>query len=134
MQKSQKTILKISFLAAFGYGSWAVFVNYDHGMMAWMKAGLAQATSSFLMTFFLTNIAHNCCEKCGYGKKGIFLGFLSSFVVMVAAPYTAHSLSGTPRIWASMAPGLIWGSIYIIGYLVTVDRKFRMTNDKPTIS
>lgn len=126
MQKSQKTILKISFLAAFAYGSWAVFVNYDHGMMVWMKAGLAQASSSFLMTFFITNIAHGVCHKMGYGKKGISLGYFSTIIVMVAVPYTTHTISGTPRIWASMAPGLIWGSIYITSYLVTIDRKQRI--------
>ena len=128
MQKSQKTIAAISLLAAFGYGGWAIFVNYEYGTMAWVKAAVAQGTSSFLMTFFLTNIAHGVCHRAGYGKKGIILGYSSCLVVMVTAPYTAHTLSGTPRIWASMAPGLIWGSIYIIGYLVTIDRKQRTTS------
>ncbi len=127
MQKSQKTIIAISLLATFAYGGWAILVNYDHGTLAWIKAAAAQGTSSFLMTFFLTNIAHNCCHKYNYGTKGIWVGFLSSFVIMLSAPYIAHSISQTPNKWTTMAPGLIWGSIYIIGYLVTIDKKYRTT-------
>ena len=129
MQTPQKTIIKISLLAALGYGSWAVFVNYDYGMMTWMKAGLAQGSTSFMMTFFLTNLAYMSCHKAGYGKKGIGTGYLASIIAMVVIPYTAHSIAGTPRIWASMAPGLIWGSVYIIGYLVTLNKKYRTNSE-----
>lgn len=110
-------ILLNSVAALLAYGGWAVFANYEHGMQAWLTAGIVQGCYAFAATYSITSVAQWIYIKAGRGKTGIAAGFGASFLVMLSLPLTIHTLVHTPDIWETILPGLVWGSIYLIGYL-----------------
>ena len=83
-------------------------------------AGLVQATYAFFSTFFITHVAQRTFVKYECGVRGGLAGFGASFVVMLAIPITVHNLMGTPEILHTILPGLIWGSIYLLGVLISL--------------
>jgi len=127
MKISANTITFLTALAAaIGYGGWAVFANFEHGMHAWMMAGVIQGAYAFVSTLSITHIARWVFLKCNCAIKGIITGFIASFIVMLALPLGVHSIAGTPDLWQTILPGLIWGSIYLMGFLVSLDFKLRI--------
>lgn len=100
-------------LAALVYGSWAAFVNSEHGTIIWVKAGLGQGTYAFFSTWIVTNTALKSLAFFGSRWWAQLLSFLTSFLVMITFPLTIHTLLGTVDILQAIAPGLIWGSVYI---------------------
>lgn len=109
--------------AAVGYGGWAVYANSDHSMNMAISAGVIQGTYAFLSTILITIVAQKAYEKTKCGMRGICVGFLISFIVMLAIPLSIHNYFGTPNIWQTITPGLIWGSIYLITFLITLEVK-----------
>ena len=127
MKLSVKTITFLTAIAAaLGYGGWAVFVNFEHGMHSWLMAGIVQGAYAFVSTLSITHIARWVFLKCKCAFKGITTGFIVSFIVMVAIPLVVHHFAGTPDVWQTILPGLIWGSIYLMGFLVSLDFKLRI--------
>jgi len=115
--------------AALGYGGWAVYANYDHGIHASVVAGLIQGIYAFLSTFSITHVARKVYLKHNCKMRGIIVGFLMSFIIMLAIPLTVHSIFGTPNMWKTIMPGLIWGSIYLAGFLILTEHK-RLKDEK----
>jgi len=107
--------------AGIGYGGWAVYANYEHGVHAWAMAGAIQAIYAFISTLSITHVARKTFMKYSCGIKGVCAGFSMSFLVMLALPLLVHNFFGTPNIWATILPGLIWGSIYLIGFLISLN-------------
>ena len=48
--KKQYVALLTAIAAATVYGGWAIYANYEHGMRAWVVAGLVQASYCLLYT------------------------------------------------------------------------------------
>ena len=122
--------IMISVLAAVGYGLWAVFANFEHGIHAWSTAGIVQALYAFFATLSVSKVAHWIFLKCKCGLRGISLGFVASFIVMLAFPFSIHSVAGTPDIWETITPGLILGSFYLMGYLISLDWTLRILPER----
>lgn len=104
------------------YGGWAVFANFEHGRAAWLTAGVIQGFYAFASTLTVTVIAKKAFFKFGCGTKGLLLGFLTSFFIMLLFPLTIHTVAGTPDIIETITPGLIWGSGYLAIYLYLTQR------------
>ncbi|MEN1727225.1 MAG: hypothetical protein AAGJ52_02185 [Pseudomonadota bacterium] len=117
----------IALLAAVGYGAWAAYANHEYGLETAVMAGTVQAVYAFLSTLSVTHVARWIFFRFGCAIKGIAAGFLASFVVMLLFPLVVHRLAGTPDLWQTILPGLIWGSVYLLGYLVAVDRRERQS-------
>lgn len=117
-------------LAAAGYGSWAIFSNYEYEIHVWIMAGIVQGIYAFISTLTITNVARWVFFKYKCEAKGIISGFLASFFVMIAIPVTVHGLVGTPNIIQTILPGLVWGSTYLIVFLVCLDKKVRKNHTK----
>jgi len=113
--KKTPTAILTAIAATIVYGGWAVYANYEHGLHAWGMAGAIQGIYAFLSTLSVTHVAQKTCVKYQYGIKGIIAGFLMSFFVMLTLPLFVHSLFGTPNIWKTILPGLIWGCVYLLG-------------------
>jgi hypothetical protein len=109
--------------AAIVYGGWAIYANYEHGAHAWTMAGIVQASYAFISTLTITHIAHWAFLRTGGGSRGITTGFVASFIVMAAIPITVHTIAMTPDILQTILPGLIWGSLYLLGFLIASDKK-----------
>ena len=120
--KENRSSLLIAIAAAVGYGGWAISANYEHGTHAWTMAGIVQASYAFFSTFAITYVARSVYVKYDCGIKGVLTGFGMSFLVMLAIPLTVHNIVGTPDIWQTILPGLIWGSIYLMGFLISLNR------------
>ena len=120
LSQKKRAALLTAVAAALGYGGWAVYANYEHGTHAWLMAGLVQASYAFCSTFVVTYVAQRTFTKYDCGIKGVCAGFVASFVVMLAIPLLVHNLVGTPDIWQTILPGLIWGSIYLLGVLISL--------------
>lgn len=122
MPLSAKTLTLLTALAAaLGYGGWAIFANFEHGIKPGVIAGLVQGVYAFISTLSITHIARWVFLKFNCAWRGITVGFIASFIVMIALPLSVHNLAGTPDIWQTILPGLIWGSIYLIGFLISLD-------------
>lgn len=117
------TTLLTALAAAFGYGGWAVYANHEYGLHVSIMAGIVQGTYAFFSTFSITHVAHKVYLKYHCKIRGIIAGFLMSFIIMLAIPLTVHSILGTPNLWKTITPGLIWGSIYLAGFLIFTERK-----------
>jgi len=96
------------------YGSWAAFVNLEHGTDMAIRAGLGQGAYAFVSTWLITAVARGALARFGKQWVGLCASFLLSFAVMLSLPLLPHSLLGTIDVWEAILPGLIWGSGYII--------------------
>jgi len=121
MAQLTSSTLFTALAAAVGYGGWAVYANYEHGVHAWAMAGSIQAIYAFVSTLSITHVARWTFIKYKCGIRGVLVGFLMSFIVMLAIPLSVHNFFGTPDILQTIFPGLIWGSIYLLGFLATLE-------------
>lgn len=116
-------ILLNAFAALIIYGSWAVYANFEHGQHAYIMAGIVQGSYAFISTLTMTSAARWMYKKCGCGRNGIISGFSFGFLVMLAIPITVHYMAGTPDILETMLPGLIWGTAYLLSYLILAEKQ-----------
>ena len=123
----QYVIAFLSGLAALlVYGSWAAYANFEHGRSAWVMAATVQGVYAFVSTLTVTVCAQWIYIKVGRGIKGILVGFGSSFIVMLAIPIAVHSWAGTPDIVQTILPGIVWGSLYLISYLLLQEKSSKL--------
>lgn len=116
----------IALAAGLGYGGWAVYANFGHGMQAASMAGMVQGIYASALTGCITKVARWAFLKYNGGIRGGLAAFGLSFLLMLATPLAVHSAAGTPEIGQTILPGLIWGSIYLIGFLCSLDFNVRI--------
>ena len=104
-------------LAALVYGGWAVFVNWGDGVRIAAVTGSVQASYAFTSTLFLTYIVRQVYLKLGRALWGMVTGFMVGLTIIVSLPWALQSLVGNPNTLATILPGIIWGSIYVVGFL-----------------
>lgn len=100
-------------LAALVYGSWAAFVNSEHGTAMSVKAGLGQGSYALFSTWIVTAAAIRSLNYFGYAPRDKLLAFTLTFLIMLMIPVVIHALLGTEDVLEAITPGLIWGSFYI---------------------
>ena len=110
--------------AAIGYGGWAAFSNWQHGMDIALMAGLVQGGFAFTSTLLLTHwvlwlLASNKAPsyKASSSKATVVGVFIQSSLVLVGIPGVLHYWAGTPNIVLAMLPGLLVGHGYL-AYLI----------------
>lgn len=123
--KANIVILFNAFAAMIVYGGWAVYANFEHGQHAYVMAGLVQGMYAFISTLTMTSAARWMYEKFGRGHQGILSGFSFGFMVMLAIPVIVHNIAGTPDILETILPGLIWGTGYLLTYLILAEKRVR---------
>lgn len=109
--------------AGVGYGGWAAYANFEHGGHIWMMAAMVQGIYAFFSTLFITHCARLVFIRSDCGIKGVIAGFTASFILMLAIPLSVHTFIATPDIWQTILPGLIWGSIYLMSFLISMHFK-----------
>lgn len=126
VDKAKYSTILTALAAGIGYGGWAVYANFHHDMQVWLLAGTVQAVYAFFSTLCITHVARWVFLKHQCGIRGGLAGFGMSFLVMLAIPLMVHHTLGTPEIRQTILPGLIWGSIYLIGFLISLDYNMRI--------
>lgn len=104
------------------YGTWAFFVNSEHGWMPACKAALTQGSYSFIVTLILALMIEWLFVKLS-GVKGRSLWVLLFAVLMLAiTSSTLNLVTGTPNILWTILPGLLVSSVYSVIYIATLNR------------
>lgn len=102
-------------LAGLIFGSWAAFVNSEYGTFVLVRTGLGQGIYALFSTWIVTHtVAEVMNFTTGNSLRTVF-GFASGFIVMVSIPMAIHTALGTPEVILAIAPGVLWGSIFIAG-------------------
>ncbi|MGH1485371.1 MAG: hypothetical protein ACRBCI_04070 [Cellvibrionaceae bacterium] len=115
-------ILLPPFAGLFFYGSWAFWVNYEHGQMAAFKAACTQGGYSFTITLLLA-LAIEWLFKVLQSLR-----FHSLWVAVIAcsllysSSWGVNALTGTPNIFLTILPGALVSTIYTIIYIVTLNK------------
>jgi hypothetical protein len=113
----------------FGFlamGAWAVFANRDHALPEMLLAGLVQGTISGLLTLVLKKglermsamffRAPGSDEGQGRAIAALIVPPLITATAILAILVTAHTLAGTPEIFATIAVPFTVSTSYAIIY------------------
>ena len=107
--------------AFFFYGGWAVFVNFSHGMMAAMKAGLVQGSYSFILTLCMTMLLELVFKISNrVFSKDHLINWFTIFICCSAVfsiSWGVNAAAGTPEILRTVILGYVIGGIYIVLYV-----------------
>jgi len=110
-------------LAFFIYGGWSGYCNIEYSELIALKAALIQGLFAFTATLGITVLARYLFNRWGKNKAALCTSFLFCFIILATVPSTIHWLLKTPEIFYSILPGLIWGSLYILGYLIMFHKR-----------
>jgi len=124
------TPLQRSLISAFSgfffYGGWAVYVNWSHGLMAAMKAGIVQGSYSFILTLCMTLLLEFVFKLSNRVFNQILLINWTTIIVCCTAVFSiswaVNAAAGTPEILRTVILGYIIGGIYIVSYVYGLAR------------
>ena len=122
-------ILRSLFSAAAGfvaYGSWAYWVNADHGSAVGLRAGLVQGSWSFSLTLVMTLAMEWLLTSLETTGIAALLTFLITILVLFAGSFGVNWLAGTPEILITILPGFAVGAVYSAGYIGLRRRAWRV--------
>ena len=106
-------------LAGLVFGSWAACVHSEYGTFVLVRTGLGQGIYALFSTWIVTHTVADVMDFPRRNSLRFFFGFASGFIVMVSIPLAIHLALGTPEIVLAIAPGVLWGSIFIAGCVWT---------------
>jgi len=98
---ASSTLAHVGF-AFLAMGGWAWFANRGHAFPTPLWAGLVQGTISALLTLGLKKFLEWFSAKLG-GSVALVLPPLVTAASILTILISAHTLAGTPEIWATIA-------------------------------
>ena len=119
------TPLQRSLISAFSgfffYGTWGVFVNWSHGVMTAVKAGIVQGSYSFVLTLCMTLLLEFVFKLNNRIFNKTQLINWSTIIICCVAVFSVswgvNAAAGTPEILRTVILGYVIGSFYIITYV-----------------
>lgn len=108
------------------YGTWAYFVNVNHGgpAVGW-RSGIVQGGYSFLLTLssaYLMEFVYGRLQGTAIRMLAWILTLLLTMAVLFVTAFSINWAAGTPRILMTILPGFIIGSVYSLFYLLNLRR------------
>jgi len=111
--------LFISGIGAFViYALWAYYSNEGSAV----RSAFMQGSMSFFMTIFLAIMLEFIYKKASAAISAIIFALLLIWSIMTLQAIV-HYVIGTDNIFMTILPGLLLGTVYVIVYLVDLDRK-----------
>jgi len=113
-----RKILMNATVAFFIYGTWAYAAN----TIGAEKSAVAQGSMSFINTFILAmylEIIHRISKNF----MQLVLYVCACFAVIVGGQAMIHNMVGTQHIFLTLLPGMIIGTVYMVGYLLQLHKK-----------
>jgi len=110
--------------AFLAMGGWAVWVNHAHGFAHALTAGLVQGTLSACLTFGIKRALETMVQRLT-GLIALLLPPLVTCGSVFALLIGAHTLAGTPEIWATIAAPFAVSSTYAFVYTASLTRVAR---------
>lgn len=117
----------ISAIAGFlFYGSWAFWVNHQHGFGMGLRAMCVQGSYSFLLTLVMTGLIETLFSI----SSRIFLNrtliiwstIVCSCFLIFSTSWSINVLAGTPEVLRTVILGYIVGGIYSTTYVYGLAR------------
>lgn len=116
----------ISGVAGFmGYGGWAYYANYIHGVLVGFKAAMVQGSYSFALTFTMTMLMQRMFCLFDEPFKRFSVTFFGTCLILYFTSWFVNYLAGTPEIWMTVLPGYIIGTVMTFFYTVFLYKKNR---------
>ncbi len=119
------TLLRVlipPFAGLLFYGSWAFWVNLEHGLMAATKAAATQGGYSFTITLVLSLVIEWLFRLMKHMPFYPFwVGFIAC-ILLYSTSYGVNALTGTPNVILTILPGAAISTIYTVLYIVTLKR------------
>ncbi|HRE44114.1 MAG TPA: hypothetical protein PKY87_09105 [Terricaulis sp.] len=118
---AQSTVAHVAFGFLF-MGGWALFANREHALPAMLLAGLVQGTISGLLTLGLKKFLEwqNARLK---GSAALIVPPAITASTIFAILVSAHTLAGTPALWATIAVPFTVSTSYAILYNLRLSRE-----------
>lgn len=98
--------------------AWAAFANHSHGQAAMIRAAVTQGACSFGMTLFITLFLEFLLSKLQSVAplpRALSVAAIS-VCVMITIQVTAHALTRTPELTATIAAPACIGTFYCASY------------------
>lgn len=105
-------------LGFLAYGGWAFFCNISHGLKMGIQSGLVQGTLSFAITLVFNSLMELLFRKTNHKWPTIAI----TCVLFIGTSYWVNVWVGTPEVLWTIAPGAIFGSIYVFTYVTALAR------------
>lgn len=121
LKKYSSPPLLIGVLSGAIYGLWATYANWGHDAAQVARAGAAQFVLSFCSTSFLA-LMMELLLKRGRSPRHLVVAATVPHFSMVALFLTTHWLSGTPRVFKTIAPSATIGLLFSIVYVLKRSR------------
>jgi hypothetical protein len=120
LKGSARRGLIAAFAGGFIQAIWALYVNFDYPRDIYVTASLTQGATSFMMSFLITIVMDQFLTLYSYFKDRyhqFILTLLSSMLVMVFVHFSFQTFVGTPRVWITISPALLIGTLYCFFYI-----------------
>ncbi len=117
---AQSTLAHVAF-GFFVMGGWALFANRDHALPAMLLAGLVQGTISGLLTLGLKKFLEWQNARI-IGAAALIVPPAITASTIFAILISAHTLAGTPALWATIAVPFAVSTSYAILYNLRLTR------------
>jgi len=105
--------------AFLAMGGWALFANRTHGMARAAPAALLQGILSAGLTFGIKRGLEALFGRLN-GLAALAVPPMTSCVIVLALLVAAHTLAGTPEIWATIAVPYAVSSTYAFVYTASL--------------
>ena len=97
----------VSALFAFViWGSWAYYINHDHGWQRGLISAFAQGSLSFCMTLLVVRVVTWLYHRMPHAPLREWLSAGMTASVAASCLALTHYVVGTPNIVRTIAPGL----------------------------
>lgn len=103
-----------------GYGGWAFSANLAYGLEAAVKAALTQGSYSFALTLVITVLMEYLYGLLAKPLLRFCVTFFGTCTVLYSTSWGVNFLAGTPEIFMTILPGMIIGTIYTLGYTLSL--------------
>jgi len=108
------------------YGSWAFYINFDHGLAAALKAGATQGSYSFTLTLIMSFIMEWLFQLSDQPKVKFSLTFFITCLLIYSTSWSINALAGTPEIFLTILPGATISTLYTLSYTLTLFKLHRI--------
>ena len=100
------------------YSVWAYFANDGSAV----RSSLMQGSMSFIVTFFLAMMLEIIYKKATTAILAVLLALLLIWSLM-SVQGIVHYFIGTDHVFMTILPGLILGTIYVVVYLLDLEKR-----------
>lgn len=116
MSKSQLRNILLKYAPVFSfivYGSWAAWVNYQTQSQKFISAGMIQGTYAFISTLLLEVSALKIFSILKFKYYAKLMTYIICMILMIGLPILLHFINHTEKIFYSILPGAVIGSVYL---------------------